>query len=604
MGSFWRLLKYLRFYKSKVALSVLFYLLTAIFSTLSIALLWPFLTILFQIQIPEAEAPEFVFTINGLIDYFKFKFYSFVQTTGQTKALTIVCSIIIVIFFLKNIFRYLATYVITPVRNGIIYTVRKHIYDKLLGLPLLYFSEQRKGDLMARSTSDLHEIEISILNVLQTLFREPLMILFAIFAMLVINVKLTLYVFVLLIFTAVFIGWIGRSLKKRSKQAQSRLGTLLSIIDETLGGLRIIKAFNARNYQNENFDKHNYAYKTTMNKIMWRKDLSSPLSEFLGISVFVLLLWFGAQMVFDGDLDAPTFFVFLGLFQQIINPAKAFSSAFYNIQKGLGASERVEELLNIQDKIEESDNPIPIFTFKESLEFQNVNFSYPSGEPVLEHVNIKVMKGEAVAIVGSSGGGKSTLVDLIPRFHDIDTGHILLDGIDIRKYKLGDLRSLIGIVTQESILFHDTIFNNIAFGIEKPSEEAVIEAAKIANAHDFIMATEFGYDTIIGDRGDKLSGGERQRLTIARAVLRDPEILILDEATSSLDSLSESLVQEALLKLMQDRTSIVIAHRLSTIKNADEIIVLHDGTIIERGTHIGLMRKKGAYRELVELQAF
>ena len=604
MSSFWRLLKYLKFYKGKVVLSILFYLLTALLSTVSIALLWPFLTILFQLQIPETEPTAFNLSINGIVDFFKFKFIGFMQSAGQTRALFYVCIVIVVVFFLKNLFRYLATYTITPVRNSIIYNLRRSIYDKILDLPLVFFSERRKGDIIARTTSDLKEIEISILNVLQALFKEPLMILFAISAMLFINARLTLFVFVLLAFTAVFIGWLGRTLKRRSRVAQSKLGTLLSIIEETLSGLRIIKAFNANHYQTENFDRHNASYMRTMNRILWRKDLSSPLSEFLGITVFVLLLWFGANMVFSQDLDAPTFFVFLGLFQQIINPAKTFSSAYYNVQKGIAAMERVDELLDREDKLEISSKPIPLYTFKDSIEFKNVAFSYPTGEEVLHDVNLKVEKGKSIALVGYSGSGKSTLVDLIPRFHDVSEGHILLDGIDIRKYNLKHIRSLIGIVTQESILFHDTIFNNIAFGIENPTQSSVELAARIANAHDFIMSAENGYETIVGDRGDKLSGGEKQRLTIARAVLRDPEILILDEATASLDSVSEKVVQDALFKLMENRTSIVIAHRLSTIKHVDEIAVIHDGTIIERGSHVGLMRKKGAYRELVDLQAF
>ncbi|MEM7105079.1 MAG: ABC transporter ATP-binding protein [Bacteroidota bacterium] len=604
MRSFLRLLKYLRFYKSKVGLSILFYLLTALFSTLSIALLWPFLTILFDQQ-EAIEAPvEFVATINGSIEWMKYQFQGFVAENGKTRALTIVCLIIILVFFLKNLFRYLATFVLTPVRNGIIYQLRQQLFSKLLKLPVGWFSEKRKGDLMARMTSDLHEIEISILNMLQTLFREPLMILFALGAMLMINVKLTFFVFGLLMFTGIIIGQIGRTLKRRSKHAQTRLGRMMSALDETLAGLRIVKAFNAYQSHEANFDEHNQSYRKTMNKLMWRKDLSSPLSEFLGISVFVVLLWYGSQLVFDAALDAPTFFVFLGLFQQIINPSKAFSSAFYNIQKGMAANERVDELMDAENAIMETENPIPIFEFKKEIEFKSVRFEYEDDTEVLKGINLVVTKGKTIAIVGESGGGKSTLVDLIPRFHDPTGGAIFIDGIDIQKYKLADLRSLIGMVTQQPILFHDTIRNNILFGTKGTTEEGLIEAAKIANAHDFILATEKGYDTIIGDRGDKLSGGERQRITIARAILNNPDILILDEATSSLDAVSERQVQKALLKLTENRTSIVIAHRLSTIQHADEIIVIQDGTIIERGTHESLIRNSGPYKELVELQAF
>jgi subfamily B ATP-binding cassette protein MsbA len=492
-----------------------------------------------------------------------------------------------------------------PVRNGIVRDIRQQLFDKILLLPLSYFSEERKGDLMSRISADVQEVEWSILNVLEAVFREPLIITGCLLYMLYESPSLTLFVFILILFTAVVIGGIGKSLKKSSSIVQEKLGNLVSIVEEALGGLRIIKGFNADNYQRNKFAKENNEYRWTLTRLLWRRDLSSPLSEFMGIGVVSILLWYGSRKVFSGELDPENFFTFLFAFYYVIEPAKSFSKAFFNIQKGIAAMTRVEKILDAESTIIEKDSPRTLNTFQSGISYQGVTFAYNQEEgPVLQDINLEIPKGKVIALVGASGAGKSTLVDLLPRFYDVQQGSILVDGHDIKYYSLKSLRAQMGIVSQEAILFNDTIYNNIVFGLEGITTEDVEHAAKIANAHDFIMATENGYQTNIGDRGNKLSGGQRQRITIARAILKNPPILILDEATSALDSESEKLVQEALLELMKKRTSIVIAHRLSTIQHADEIIVMKNGAIIERGTHQELLKKAGEYQKLVELQAF
>ncbi|MCB9267615.1 MAG: ABC transporter ATP-binding protein [Lewinellaceae bacterium] len=603
--SFWRLLGYLRNYKANVSLNVLSNILTAIFTAASIPLLVPFLEILFDRRAPVMERPAAITDIDSLTTSFNYYLSQLVVNQGKETALAFVCAIILSAFFLKNLFRYLSLFFMAPVRNGIIRDIRRQLFEKVLILPLSYFSEERKGDLMSRITADVQEVEWSILNVLEAVFREPLIIIGALGFMIYVSPSLTVFVFLLMIFTAVVIGGIGRSLKRSSATVQEKLGLLVSIVEEALGGLRIIKGFNAEGYQREKFSKENDAYRHALTRLLWRRDLSSPLSEFLGIATVAVLLWYGSRQVFSGQLAAETFLTFIFAFYNVIDPAKSLTKAIYNIQKGVAAMERVEQVLDAEVNIREKPGALPIDGFREKIEYRNVSFSYRADEgPVLQNISLEIPRGKVIALVGASGAGKSTLVDLLPRFYDVSQGGVYLDGHDIRDYQLYALRHLMGIVSQEAILFNDTIYNNIVFGLEGVTEEEVQRAARVANAHDFIMATEQGYQTNIGDRGGKLSGGQRQRLTIARAILKNPPILILDEATSALDSESEKLVQQALLELMKNRTSIVIAHRLSTIQHANEIVVMKDGRIIERGTHEALLRKAGEYQKLVELQAF
>lgn len=605
MKSFWRLMGYLRSYKSAVAANIISNILTAVFTAVSIPLFIPFLQILFQQKELLTEQPAWSWSVEGIDNYFQYEISQVIIESGEERALVYVCGAILFVFFFKNLFHYLSLFFMAPVRNGIIRDLRQQLYDKILVLHLGYFSEERKGDLMSRITSDVQEVEWSILNVLEAVFREPLIILGSLGIMLYISPKLTLFVFILMIFTALVIGGIGRALRKSSGLVQEKLGTLVSIIEETLGGLRIIKGFNAETYQYQKFQRENDEYRWILTKLLWRRDLASPFSEFMGIGVVAVLLWFGARQVFSGGLEAATFLTFIYAFYNVIQPSKQFTRAIYNIQKGIAAMLRVERVLDAENKIVEVPNARPIRAFQDAIEYRDVSFAYkPEEGKVLSNINLHIPKGKVVALVGASGAGKSTLVDLLPRFYDVQQGGIFVDGEDIRHYKLKDLRALMGIVSQEAILFNDTIYNNIVFGMENVTEADVIHAAKIANAHDFIMATEHGYQTNIGDRGGKLSGGQRQRLTIARAILKNPPILILDEATSALDSESEKLVQQALVELMKNRTSIVIAHRLSTIQHADEIIVMRDGKILERGNHRELLERDGEYQKLVELQAF
>lgn len=605
MQSFWRLLGYIRNYKLHVVLNIISNILVALFTAVSIPLLIPFLEILFDRAKPLTEAKPFVYSIDNIIYQFNYFLSQIIIDEGKERALVFVCGAILIVFFLKNLFRYLSLFFMAPVRNGIIRDVRGQLFDKILQLPLAYFSEERKGDLMSRITADVQEVEWSILNTLEAVFREPLIIIGALCFMLWVSPSLTIFVFVLMIFTGVVIGGIGKSLKRTSSLVQEKLGTLVSIVEETLSGLRIIKGFNAESYQEDKFGKENNDYRRILTRLLWRRDLSSPLSEFLGIAVVAVLLWYGSRQVFSGTLEAETFLTFIFAFYNVIDPAKSFSKAFYNIQKGIAAMHRVEHLLDAPVTIADRPDAQAIQQFEQGIEYRDLTFAYQKEEgAVLKDINLHIQKGKVVALVGASGAGKTTLVDLLPRFYDVENGGIYLDGKNIRDYKLKDLRSLMGIVSQEAILFNDTIYNNIVFGKKAVTKEDVEQAARIANAHDFIVATENGYQTNIGDRGSKLSGGQRQRLTIARAILANPPILILDEATSALDSESEKLVQEALLHLMKNRTSIVIAHRLSTIQHADEIVVMKNGEIIERGNHFELLNQAGEYQKLVELQAF
>ncbi|MDA9325650.1 ABC transporter ATP-binding protein/permease [bacterium] len=599
-SGFWRLLSRLRGYKKNVILAIVSNVLMAIFTVVSIPMIAPFFDILFSQEVVALSKPE----DNNLPDNLNYFFSQLVINYTPQNALLIVIAAMLVVFFLKNIFRYLALYFMAPVRNGIIYDLRKQIFEKYIDLPLSFYSTEKKGDLMNRMTSDVQEIEWSILNTIEAIFKAPLIIVGSLTFMILVSPQLTLFVLVLIGFTAFIIGGISKTLKRSSSEVQTRLGRISSILEETLGGLRIIKGFNAQEYQSEKLEKDNADYRNILTRLLWRRDLSSPLSEFLGIVVVSMLLWYGSALVFDKVLTPDLFFAFIFAFFQVIEPAKSFSSAYYNIQKGLAAVDRVDNLLNTPNPIVDPEKPLTDISFERKIKFEKVSFKYDNADTAaLDQIDITINKGEVVALVGSSGAGKSTFVDLLPRFFDVSSGSIRIDGNDIRSYTLYDLRSLFGIVSQEAILFNDTIKNNILFGAEA-TDEQIEEAARIANVSEFINEMPDKYQSNIGDRGMKLSGGQRQRLTIARAVLRNPPIMILDEATSALDSESELLVQDALEKLMKNRTTVVIAHRLSTIRNADKIVVLDKGRIVEMGSHEQLMTLDGKYNKFVEMQTF
>jgi len=606
MKSLLNILRYVIPYWGYALLNVGFNILSVIFSLASFALFIPVLQILFK----TAEAPDpvvgFSWTnMDHLKDQFYYEIGQLVETRGEMDVLLYISITIVVLFFLKNLFRYLAMFYLAPIRNGVVKDLRNKLYNKTLILPLSYFSEQKKGDIMARMTSDVQEIEWSIMSSLEMMFRDPIAIITYLVALFMISPQLTIFVLILLPLSAFLIGQIGKSLKRTSAKGQKQLGLILSIIEETLGGLRIIKAFTAIDVSNENFKKSNQRYTQLMIRLYRKRDLASPLSEILSSMVMVVVLWFGGRIVLnpESNLDAAVFITYILIFSQIIVPAKAITTAVYNIQKGSASVERIQEIFDAEEIILEKENAESIKDFKNEVEYKNVTFAYDK-EKVLKNINLKIEKGKTIALVGPSGGGKSTLVDLLPRFYDCLEGGIFLDGKNVKDLVIDDLRGLMGIVSQESILFNDTIMGNIAMGMDTVNEEDVIAAAKVANAHEFISQMVDGYHTNIGDRGVKLSGGQRQRLSIARAVLKNPPILILDEATSALDTESERLVQEALTKLMKNRTSVVIAHRLSTIQHADEIIVISNAEIVERGKHQELLALNGTYKKLCDLQSF
>lgn len=592
-------------YKGKIVLNIIYNIFGALFGAFSFAMLIPALKILFETEEVVTTKAEFAFTLDAATDFFNYYISEFIVNNGQQKALVLIGIILITATLLKVGFTYLASFVLISLRNGIVYDIRSLIYKKIIGLPLGYFSDERKGDIMARTTNDVQEVENSIANSLDMMIKNPILIVVFLSVMIYMSWSLTLFVFIMLPLTGIIIGRIGRSLKRVSTKGQNKLGEILSIIEEDLSGLRIIKSFNAENKAISRFQKENHNYRSIMNRLMWRRHLAHPTSEFLGTIIIVVVLWYGGRLILtgEGSLSAAEFIGYLVFFYGIINPAKAFSTALYSIEKGLASMHRIDHVLAAEITIKDKSDAKNITTFNKSISYKDVTFAYGSTN-VLSNISLDIKKGKTVALVGSSGSGKTTMVDLLPRFWDISLGAIEVDGTDIRDLKLKSLRNLIGNVNQEAILFNDTIFNNIAFGVENASKQDVIKAAKIANAHNFILSSERGYDTIIGDRGDKLSGGQKQRISIARAILRNPPILILDEATSALDTESEKLVQEALENLMKNRTSLVIAHRLSTIKNADLICVLHDGEIVERGTHEELLKISGRYKKLHKMQMF
>ncbi|QGY42443.1 ATP-binding cassette domain-containing protein [Maribellus comscasis] len=606
MKDFFRLLR--RFvppYKWKLVLNIVYNFLSAIFGAFSFLLLIPTLQILFGIKELVTVKPDFSLSISSVAEYVNYYISEIIQQHGQERALIFIGVFIILNVFLKTGFYYLANFMIVAIRNGVVRDIRSMIYKKIIYLPLGFFSEERKGDIMARMTNDVNEVENSIMNSLDMMIKNPILIIVSVAVMIYMSWSLTLFVFIVFPVVGYIIGAIGKSLKKKSRKGQDKMGEILSIIEEDLSGLRVIKSFNAEKKATGRFEKENQNYFQIMNQLMWRRFLAHPVSEFLGTTLIIVVLWYGGRLVLNGNssLDAAGFIGYLVFFYNIINPGKAFSTALYSVEKGLASMERIDRILLTETNIVEKRDAKEITEFKESVNYKDVSFSY-GATPVLKNVSLKIEKGKTIAFVGKSGGGKTTLVDLLPRFWDISEGAIEIDGIDLRDLKIRSLRNLIGNVNQEPILFNDTFFNNIAFGMENPKTEDVVHAAKIANAHDFIMEYEQGYDTPIGDRGDKLSGGQKQRISIARAVLNNPPILILDEATSALDTESERLVQDALGKLMKNRTSLVIAHRLSTIKNADLICVVHKGKIVEKGTHDELLNLNGHYGKLHKMQVF
>ena len=605
MDYFKKILRFAKPYSRYGYLNIFFNILYALFSALSFAALMPMLNVLFEKDKELYEPPQFQ-GIGKLKDYFMdYMNYQVTQFADGDKmqGLILVIGLVLVLFLFKNLFNYLAMYFITFLRNGVLKDIRNALYKKITDLPISFYSEKRKGDVIARITSDVLEIQHSFLSVLELIVREPLTIIFTIVVMFLISSKLTVFVFIFIPVSGAVISWIGKSLKKKSDRVQREQGEFLSIVEETLGGLRVIKAFNSESRFYKIFSASTERFFRYSNILLNRQNLASPSGEFLGILTIGVLLWFGGKMVLvDKTLDAASFIAYMGLAYGVLTPAKSISKASFGVKKGNAAAERVLQILETENPISEVENALNKTDFKTAIELENISFKYKD-DYVLKNFNLAVPKGHSVALVGQSGSGKSTIANLVTRFYDVNEGSINIDGIDIKELTKKSLRNLMGLVTQDSILFNESVKNNIALGKEKATDEEIISAAKIANAHDFIMELPEGYDTNIGDSGNKLSGGQKQRLSIARAVLKNPPIMILDEATSALDTESERLVQDALENMMRNRTSLVIAHRLSTIQSANTIVVLQKGEIVEKGSHEDLLAMNGTYRKLVEMQS-
>ncbi|QZT39033.1 ABC transporter ATP-binding protein/permease [Halosquirtibacter xylanolyticus] len=600
--------RYLSPYKGKVFLTFFYNILGALFGAVSFASFSPILGVLFKTQKMVTDPGPFVWTsIDSYKNHLNYYVTELMSVSAPATALLYIGLFMVVMVLLKVGFTYMAIYVMVPLRNNVVRDIRVSLYKKITSLPIGFFSEERKGDIMARMTGDVAEVEASVMNSLEMFFKNPVIIIVSLSVMITMSWQLTLFVFALLPIVGYFIGKVGKSLKKPSMKGQNKMGEILSRIEETLTGLRIVQAFNAEKMVRRRFYEESTDYRNIMNDLMWRRALAHPMSEFLGTGVMIIVLWYGGSLVLKGDnppLSPEEFITYLVFFYSIINPAKAFSTALYSIQKGMASMERIDAILDAENKIIDGKTEFPIEGFKGEVAYENVSFKYnDNGPQVLKNVNVTIQKGQTVAFVGQSGSGKSTLVDLLPRFWDVQEGRITIDGKDIKEMTIHSLRDLMGNVNQEPILFNDSFYNNITFGVEGATMEQVIEAAKVANAHEFIVATEDGYESNIGDRGNKLSGGQRQRLSIARAVLKNPPIMILDEATSALDTESEVLVQQALDNLMKNRTSIVVAHRLSTIRNADLICVFDKGEIVEFGNHHKLYEDDKIYRKLVDMQS-
>lgn len=600
-----RFIPYVLPYKRQAFLNVFFNILYSLFSALSFVALIPMLDVLFGKAQPITEAPVYSGNLLEFGSYGKaYLNYKVGSLAGENTiwALGIVIALVISLFLLKNMFSYLASYFITHLRNGVLRDLRDSFYKKIVNQPIAFFSEQRKGDIMSRMVGDVNEVQNSMLSAMEAFIREPLTIIFSILVMLGISVKLTLFTFIFIPIAGAVISKIGKSLKKNSIAVQQEQGRFLSLIEETVGGLRVIKAFNAEQIFSKRFGESSQTFNRLSNKVMNRQNLGSPMSEFLGILMIAVLLWFGGSLVLvDKTLEGTQFIAFMGLAYNILTPAKAISKASYDMRRGNAAAERILEILDYDNPIKERENPVVIKDFTTAITLNNVTFAYAE-QPVLTNFSLEVPKGKTVALVGQSGSGKSTIANLITRFYDVNEGAILIDGVDVKDMQTASLRKLIGVVSQDSILFNDTIKNNLLIGKPDATDEELVTAAKIANAYEFINDLPEGFDTNIGDAGSKLSGGQKQRLSIARAVLKNPPIMVLDEATSALDTESERLVQNALENMMKHRTSIVIAHRLSTIQNADLIVVMQKGHIVEQGTHSELIQKNGMYKRLVEMQ--
>lgn len=594
-------------YKKLLALNVLFNVLAAFLTLFSFALIIPILEMLFGIN--QATYQYMAWGTASAKTVVINDFYYYVQCIisqyGQSTALACIAMALVVMTGLKTGSAYLSAFFMIGIRTGVVRDLRRQIYGKIVSLPIAFFSNERKGDVMARMSGDVTEVENSIMSSLDMMFKNPIMIIVCLVMMIVVSWQLTVFVLILLPLAGLVMGKVGKRLKRVSLEVQNQWGVLLSNIEETIGGLRIIKAFNAEGKVKNRFDAENEKFRNTSRRMNRRYELAHPMSEFLGTATIAIVLWFGGTLILGGhsSITAPSFIYYMVIFYSIINPAKDFSKASYSIQRGMASMQRIDKILQAENSIKDPKHPIELNGITDGIRFNNVSFRY--GEQwVINGISLDIKRGQTVALVGQSGSGKTTIADLVPRFYDVQKGSISIDGHDLRDYRVTDLRALMGNVNQEAILFNDTFYNNITFGVDHATRQQVEEAARIANAYDFIMASEHGFDTNIGDRGCNLSGGQRQRISIARAILKNPPILILDEATSALDTESEHLVQEALDNLMRNRTTLVIAHRLSTIKNADLICVVQDGQITERGTHAELMLRGGAYKHLVDMQTF